>query len=214
MLDHFMACGVDAVTIVTGYREEQIASAVSEWGLPLSVRLVRNDAFDRTNNAASLLCARKEVDGREFILLDGDVVFERAVLDLIVHSAQPDIVALRPADELSAEEVKCQVDGTGRVLRIGKDIPPAEAAGESIGIERFSPVASRALFETLEERISKQGLVNEWYESSFQQMIDQGVALYALSVGRLCCAEIDTPDDLRAADLLMRDCERHGSTES
>jgi len=43
---------------------------------------------------------------------------------------------------LGEEEIKVRVDGNREILQIGKDVPPAEAFGESIGIESSAGTAA------------------------------------------------------------------------
>ena len=71
---------------------------------------------------------------------------------------------------------------------------------ESIGIELFSAMTSRRLFSALHHRIHTLGLVNEYYEAAFQQIVDEGVTLYGVDIGSLYATEIDTYEDLRSAN--------------
>jgi hypothetical protein len=72
--------------------------------------------------------------------------------------------------------------------------------GESVGIELFSATSSKRLFAALDHRVRQQGLINEYYEASFQQIIDEGCTLYGVDMGSLYATEIDTIDDLTAAN--------------
>jgi NDP-sugar pyrophosphorylase family protein len=72
--------------------------------------------------------------------------------------------------------------------------------GESVGIELFSAASSRKLFAALHARVHEQGLVNEYYEASFQQILDEGATLYGVDIGSMYASEIDTIDDLLAAN--------------
>jgi choline kinase len=198
-LAHLAAAKVHEVVLVTGFQEQKIQAAVREWFPQLRVTLISNPDYATTNNAYSLLLTRERVAGREFILLDSDIVFEEGVLRLVMDSPHADCLALRPDPNLGAEEIKARCDAGGRVLEIGKTFDPKLAAGESIGIERFAATTSARLFEVLEERVIRRELRREFYEASFQQMIDQGLDMRALSVGGLYCTEIDTLEDLAAA---------------
>ena len=72
--------------------------------------------------------------------------------------------------------------------------------GESVGIELFGAASSRHLFRALDQRVRQQGLISEYYEASFQQIIDEGATLYGVDMGSLYATEIDTIDDLLAAN--------------
>jgi choline kinase len=107
---------------------------------------------------------------------------------------------VRSVGEIGLEEVKVTADNEDRVLAIGKHVPVRSAMGESVGIELFSAASSRRLFAALHHRVSDLGLVNEYYEAAFQQIIDEGSTLYGVDIGSMYATEIDTIDDLMAAN--------------
>src|SRR5678816_1983091 len=112
----------------------------------------------------------------------------------------PDCLAVRSVGEIGLEEVKVTADDEDRVLAIGKHVPVRSAMGESVGIEWFSGPSSRRLFTVLERRVRQQGLINEYYEAAFQQLIDEGAELYGVDIGSMYASEIDTIEDLMAAN--------------
>jgi choline kinase len=142
---------------------------------------------------------REHIEDGAFILLDGDVVFDLGVIEELVERG-PDCLAVRSVGELGLEEVKVTADNEDRVLAIGKHVPVRSAMGESVGIELFSAASSRKLFAALHARVHEQGLVNEYYEASFQQILDEGATLYGVDIGSMYASEIDTIDDLLAAN--------------
>ena len=191
--------GFDQFVIGTGYLEHMVKDAVGSWFPGLDVTYVSNPDFRSTNNAYSLLLAREAVADDAFILLDGDVVFDLAVLEELVERG-PDCLAVRSVGEIGLEEVKVTADNEDRVLAIGKHVPVRSAMGESVGIEWFSAPTSKRLFTALHQRVKEQGLVNEYYEAAFQQILDEGVTLYGVDIGTKYAAEIDTIEDLKAAE--------------
>jgi choline kinase len=176
-----------------------VKDAVASWFPGLDVTFVSNPDFRSTNNGFSLLLTREAVGDDAFILLDGDVVFDLSVLEELVERG-PDCLAVRSVGEIGLEEVKVTADNEDRVLAIGKHVPVRSAMGESVGIEWFSAATSKKLFAALHARVREQGLVNEYYEAAFQQIVDEGVTLYGIDIGTMYAAEIDTIDDLLAAE--------------
>jgi choline kinase len=191
--------GIDQFVIGTGYLEHMVRDAVAGWFPGLDVTFVSNANFRSTNNAFSLLLAREHVVGHDFILLDGDVVFDLGVIEELITRG-PDCLAVRSVGEIGLEEVKVTADNEDRVLAIGKHVPVRTAMGESVGIELFSAASSHRLFGALHQRVREQGLVNEYYEAAFQQIVDEGTTLYGVDIGSMYASEIDTIDDLMAAN--------------
>ena len=204
LLDHLVALRVDDITIVLGYLSSKIRDHVAMWNLPLRVEYVDNAEFASTNNGYSTLLARDAASGHEFVLLDADIVCERPVIGSVLDHDHTDCLAVRPSNTLGAEEMKIVLDKRGRVRWCAKTVDPRLAIGESIGINRFSAAASTRLFATLDDRVRRRGLVNEWNDSAVQQMIDEvGYELWPVDVGAWYCAEIDTPADFEEVNRRM-----------
>lgn len=191
--------GFDQFVVGTGYLEHMVREAVASWFPGLDVTFVTNPDFRSTNNAYSLLLTRDHVERDGFLLIDGDVVFDGDVVEELV-SRGPDCLAVRSVGQIGLEEVKVTADKEDRVLAIGKHVPVRTAMGESVGIELFSASTSQRLFAALDHRVRGQGLINEYYEAAFQQMIDDGATLYGVDIGSMYASEIDTIDDLIAAN--------------
>jgi choline kinase len=194
-----MRCGFDQFVIGTGYLEHMVRDAVASWFPTLDVTFVTNPVFRTTNNGYSLSLLRPHLEDHAFILLDGDVVFDLEVIETLLAKG-PDCLAVRSVGDIGLEEVKVTAAADDRVLAIGKHVPVRGAMGESVGIEVFSASSSRKLFAALDRRVNGQGLVNEYYEASFQEIIDEGATLYGVDIGSLYATEIDTIDDLLAAN--------------
>lgn len=199
-----MRCGFDQFVLATGHRADQVRDAIDTWFPGLDVELVENPAFATTNNARSLHLLRPHLDGEAFVLVDGDVVFDIGVIEALLARG-PDTIGVRTVGPTGIEDVKVTADPADRVLAIGKHVPVRGAMGEAIGVQLFSAAMSRRLFEVLERRVEVQGLVHEYYEASIQELVDQGETLYGVDLGNLYASEIDTTEDLRAAETRLAD---------
>ncbi len=198
-----LRCGFDQFVIGTGYLEHMVRESVESWFPDMvaagAVTFVSNPDYKTTNNAYSLALVRPHVENDPFILLDGDVVFDLDVVEQLLERG-PDCLAVRSVGGIGLEEVKVTADAEDRIQSIGKHVPVRWAMGESVGIELFSADTSRRLFAALHDRCFEQGLVNEYYEAAFQQIIEEGVALIGVDIGSSYATEIDTYEDLLAAN--------------
>lgn len=192
--------GIRRCVLVTGYLSEMIESFVLGLHLSMTIEFIGNPLFDRTNNNYSLWLARPAVDGQSIVLLDADILFDQMILARLLTLPHADALVMRASDHLGAEEIKCILDANGRVLHIGKHLDPKQSAGESLGIEKFSPPTTSKLFNVLSHR----HVFDEFYEASFQEVIDSGANIFAVTTDGLPCMEIDTPSDLVAAEELAK----------
>lgn len=199
-LDNLQNAGITDIVLVTGYLAEQIREFVDEQYPSLKVTFLHNPIYENTNNIYSLWLTKDHVLGEDILLLDSDILFDWRILPLLADSGKKNCLAVRHDRALGEEEIKVRTDARGLITTIGKEVNPAEAIGESIGIERFGSAFVDQLFRVLDRMISVEKRVNIFYEAAFQEAIDSGAELVPVDVGRYRCMEIDTAEDLvRAA---------------
>jgi choline kinase len=193
--------GVRRVVLATGYREDAVKAAMR--GAPLAVEYCKNPEFDRTQNSVSLALCRGALGSDAFFKLDGDVVFQRQVLERLDDSSVELAVAVDTGRLLDAEAMKVSVDGS-RIRAFGKGITLESSAGESIGIERLSGSAGANVFDALERTIAG-GETSLYYEDVYSRLIAQGLLeAEAVGVRDLPWTEVDDFSDLERARELVR----------
>ncbi len=199
-LENLSDHGITALCVVTGYRASQITDYIREEFPQFKVTYFHNNIYQTTNNIYSLYLAREFALNHDIYLLDSDIIFDRRILNVLKDHPKPDCLALRSYGPIGEEEMKVATDADGRIIRISKRIPPKNASGESIGIEKFSAGFVNLLYAVLADMIEKEGQTDQFYEMAFQRVIDGGGSLYAADVGRLRCVEVDTLEDLAHAE--------------
>ncbi|MGH3273123.1 MAG: aminotransferase class I/II-fold pyridoxal phosphate-dependent enzyme, partial [Streptosporangiaceae bacterium] len=86
-LDSLLEAGVAPITVVTGYRSDDITDFISARYPKLPVRYVHNEQYETTNNIVSLALALENLTYEEdVILIECDLLFEpHLITDLIRH---------------------------------------------------------------------------------------------------------------------------------
>jgi len=196
------ARGLTAITVVDGFAGQRLRAALLARFPTAWFRFVRNESWADTNNAWSLRLAGAPA-AEPLLLLDSDIVFEPGVLDRLLADPHPNRLALRREGACGPEEMKARLSPAGAVAALGKEIPPEDAAGESLGLEVFAPEAAERLFATLDRRLGSPENRNEFYEASFVELIASGLALWPVDMAGLRCIEVDTPEDLARARALF-----------
>lgn len=208
ILENVLSVGVQEIGIVLGYRSGDVREFVKKQFPSSRIQFMVNPKFHSTNNAFSLLMAsdfyKKEEKEKKplkpLLLLDSDIVFSASLLEHILKQKGAGCFAVRVKGNHDEEEIRVKADGLGTIVRIGKDVPMGETHGESVGIEVFNPETAATLFRVLERRVRNGAGRTEFYESSFQEMVDNGVKLSAIDVSDFPSAEIDTPEDLQEVE--------------
>ena len=204
-MDNIIANGIKDFIFVTGYLNYMIEDFVRQKYPALDCRFLVNTDYENNNNSYSLWMTRGVVNG-PILLLDSDILFDKGIISELLNCGKESSLAVNFTRELDEEQMKVIIDDNGNVKKIGKQIPIEQSVGESIGIEIFSSYFVKGLYAILNRKITKQNIVNEFYETSFQEMIDSNPEMnriHAVDVSRFKCMEIDTAEDFSKAQLIL-----------
>jgi choline kinase len=196
------AAGMDSCTVVVGFRAEQVDQLLARRFPPgARVRTLLNPLFDRADNLVSCWAAREKMDG-DFLLLNGDTLFEPRIVERLVSSAPaPVTLAVRRKRAYDADDMKV-ICADGLLRKIGKGLPADETTAESIGMLLFRGEGPRLFRERLEAFVRTGRASRSWYLSIIDDMAAGGL-VRTQSVDGLQWAEIDYASDLEAAGELV-----------
>ncbi|MBR3432296.1 MAG: phosphocholine cytidylyltransferase family protein [Bacteroidaceae bacterium] len=198
-MDALIANGVRDFCIVTGYLHEMIEDFVrKQYADSIKVTFVYNKVYETTNNIYSLWLARPFAEGEEVLLLDSDLLYDPQIVTRVLAADAPNVLTLI-RHELGEEEMKVVTDAQGSIREISKTCNPADAAGESLGIEKMGREYTRALYRELEPMMNREHLENVFYERAFERLIPQGHTYQVLDVTELFSCELDTIEDFENA---------------
>lgn len=196
--------GISEFVVVTGYRAEQIVDFLSTLNTTLSTlhfHFLHNADYEHNNNIYSLWMAGKYVRGKEFLLMDSDILCDPAAVARIAH--EPESALALNRHECGEEEIKVIVDNDGHITEISKVCSIQDAIGESVGIEKMTADYSTALYKELDQMIEKEGLIDVFYERCFERLIPQGHTFKVVDTTSYFSYELDTPEDFERAKELM-----------
>lgn len=212
--------GIVRVTIVTGYRAEELESYVLAHFPELEFSFVRNELYESTNNIHSLALAFEQLDfAEDIVLLESDLIYEPAVLRRLIDSKH-DNVAL-------VDRYRIGLDGT--VVAISESnvithVIPASLQGPSfdfsdkyktLNIYKFSAEFCRTTFSRLLTYYSRIIDNNCYYELILGILIYmQQAQIHAETLSGEIWAEVDDPNDLRNAEFVFAPQHRRSQLES
>lgn len=198
-MDALIANGVTEFCIVTGYLHDMIEDFVKEqYADSIQVTFIYNKVYETTNNIYSLWLARPFAEGQEVLLLDSDLLYDPQIVTRVLATNAPNVLTLIRHD-LGEEEMKVVTDAQGSIKEISKTCNPADAAGESLGIEKMGKDYTMALYNELEPMMNEEHLENVFYERAFERLIPQGHTYQVLDVTELFSCELDTIEDFENA---------------
>ncbi|WP_025038631.1 phosphocholine cytidylyltransferase family protein [Bradyrhizobium sp. DOA9] len=202
--------GVREAVIVVGYREGDIVRSCGDRFGNLELHYIHNEVFDRTGSAYSLWLARSTMMGGDILFLEGDVFFERTVLERTVSSVSRDrqnVAAVAAFDAaMTGSAVELSGDGSITTFSLNNVAAEAQARGlfKTVNMMRLSASASRELIVPALQRAVEHGHLNCFVEEVLADLVeDRTLQLSAADCTNTRWIEIDCVEDLRSAEALF-----------
>ena len=212
MLVQLAALNLNRVVIVVGYEGEKLIRHIgNRYDDRLKIEYIHNPIYDKTNNIYSLGLAKAQMQEDDTLLLESDLIFDSAMLNLIISHPYPNLALVA--------KYETWMDGT--MVRLSDDndivsfIPKkafkyAEAAHyyKTCNIYKFSREFSCNQYVPFLEAYSKAMGNNEYYEQVLRVLtaLDRS-DLKALPITNEKWYEIDDVQDLDIAETLFSDEE-------
>ena len=174
--------GINNIYIIVGYKKDVIMEAFPE------LLYIYNNCYDTTNTSKSLLLGLQKIDEKEDVIwLNGDVVFEKALLLQIINCSQSCMAV--NTKEVGEEEIKYNVFDDGNIKDVSKTV--SSALGEAVGINKIM-ASDLPLFKVKLEKCDYQ----DYFEKALELSIQDGMKIMPVNINKYLCMEIDFEDDL------------------
>ena len=200
-----LAAGIDRISIITGFNSGLIEEHANDrFGADLDrINIVFNPFYSVSDNLASCWMARHAMDG-DFLLLNGDTLFEPALLDTVLNSpAAPVTLTVDYKDRYDNDDMRVELEDS-MVRAVSKTLPDEHTMAESIGLLYFRGTGP-ALFRDHLDRQMKQGTgLRLWFLSVVDELARQSL-VRACGISGLRWCEIDFKRDLESAEDVVRD---------
>ncbi len=196
-----LQAGIKEFVVVTGYCADQIRNFLTTHFPTLDITFIHNADYEHNNNIFSLWLSMQVVRGKDFLLMDSDILCDPAAVVRIAR--EPESALALNRHECGEEEIKVIVDAEGRITEISKVCSIEQAIGESVGIEKMTADYSEAIYHELKQMIEQEGLIDVFYERAFERLIPQGHTFRVVDTTDYFSYELDTPEDFERAQQLM-----------
>lgn len=180
------------VTIVVGYKLEHIIEAFPQ------ASFVYNEQYDQTNTSKSLMRALQASGPGGVLWMNGDVVFDPAVLDRAAAMiARDQSFVTVNTSKVSDEEVKYTTSAEGYIKELSKTVKGG--LGEAVGINYISASDKATLLRQLKV-VGDQ----DYFERGIELAIEQNRLLVEpVDISDLYAVEVDFAEDLERANLFV-----------
>lgn len=192
---------IDSITIVVGYRHEDIITHVKLNYIGAPIKFCLNNDYQVSNTAQSLLYGLQSLhtEVTNVIQLNGDVVCSQVVIPSLLNQDQELSFASVKRHKLRDEEMKVFLkDSSNQILSISKEIMPNIAIGEAFGINFFANSFIKKMISALKKVYSKDS--QSYFEAALNEVISNSLEkLYMHDIGKEFALEIDYVADLNEA---------------
>ena len=179
------------ITVVVGFKAYLVMEAAPD------LLFAYNEAYDSTNTSKSLLRALGVSHAGGVLWMNGDVVFDPRILELVrPHLDADESFVCVNTEAVAEEEVKYTVDEAGFVRELSKTV--VGGLGEAVGINYVSSTDKAVLMEELDACAA-----TDYFERGMETAIARrGLRVRPVDISRYTAVEVDFEEDLVRADSL------------
>ncbi|MEM7217750.1 MAG: phosphocholine cytidylyltransferase family protein [Pseudomonadota bacterium] len=196
-LEQISQCDVDEVVIMTGFRASVVEGIAADFAGELRVRTTHNPFYAACDNLGTCWLARPEMNG-EFCVLNGDTLFEAAILRRLLASPAERAITLcvDRKDAYDDDDMKV-IEVDGELRRVGKTLTDGVNA-ESIGLMAFRNAGPDIFSSKLDALMRDETSLKRWYLSAVDEIAADG-NVGVCDIAGLSWCEIDDQADLAHA---------------
>lgn len=202
-VEHYIDSGIQQIIVVAGYLYSKVNDMISDIFPGNKITVLNNTEYSCTNNMYSLyLC--KELVEEEFILSNGDVVFDQSIIKDLSKKSDGNYICCQ-GQSYDDEAMKVIYDKRkNRIVHISKSINAELAYGNSIDLYRFDINGRNQLFSWIKTTIEDQHNRNAWTEVAIDNILEN-VSFQVFEIGQRAWKEIDTILDLEDANNIFKE---------
>jgi len=194
--------GIDEVVVVTGFGHDKVEEVVGRIE-GIRVRTLYNPFYHLSDNLGTCWVARHEMNG-PFVLINGDTLFEAAVLQHLLKDAGRFPITLATDQKVSYDSDDMKIwSERDRLCRVGKTLDRSHVNGESIGMMVFHETGARIFVQKIEDLMRKGDGLKRWYLSAIDELAQTGVVGVS-SIHGLSWCEVDDPVDFAHAEQVVK----------
>lgn len=160
-LDYLNDRGFKDVTLIVGYLSDFFIRTMGNSYKKLKLNYVVSREFETTGHGWSLYLARDQwkVERKPVIFLHGDILYHPSILDQVLASPEKSIMSVDNQYSIITKDEVIVTGQKNKIMGFKWGIPPEspDAAGELIGVNKFSENMMGELFSFMEVYFAERG---------------------------------------------------------
>jgi choline kinase len=211
LIDYILEClndiGITKLIMVVGYKKENLISYLGNSFKNISIEYVENNIYNQTNNIYSLYLAREKLIQDDTLLLESDLIFEKAILEKLINDKR-DSLAVVDKYQIWMDGTSVRLDEEDNIIGFygKKDFKFEDVKDyyKTVNIYKFSKSFSKNIYIPFLEAYMKAMGANEYYETVIKVIASlEGTGLKALKLNGEKWYEIDDAQDKANAEIIF-----------
>ncbi|MBT7903316.1 phosphocholine cytidylyltransferase family protein [Candidatus Woesearchaeota archaeon] len=195
VLEQLVFFNVKNVHIVVGYKKEQIKKNIGDRFSELKINYIHNPFYNKLNNLFSVWLCKPHLYGKKFILINGDIIFDKIILKTVLNSNLNNFSVIDTTKPIPEDSMKVRIKNNV-LVDFGKKIKNPE--GYTMGIHKFSKDGSKIFLTEIEEML-ENGTDDYHHGAILNSLKKQKLIHHALIIKNVAWCEIDEIMDISKA---------------
>lgn len=160
-IENLKSVGIERIILITGHLKEFFEPLKEKYS---EIEIVTNENYANTSSMGSFYCTKDILGSNDILLLEGDLIYERKALEILVATEKKDAILLTEDTKMTDDyyfELK-----NGSVGKITPNLSEISGEfGEMTGLQKLSNKLCREMFKKYEElgnlKIAYEGCISE-----------------------------------------------------
>ncbi len=197
---------IEEVCLITGYLADQIDAKIKFYQEKLPVATVFNPFYDVSNNLCSLWTVCNKMLEKDFLITNGDNIYDDVVFEKIRNDGQGIFVTIDYKASYDEDDMKVSFHANGQISRIHKEIELSDTKAESVGLAVVNGEKNRRLFANkILELVRDKDYINRYWLEIFNSLITDGIPIEYKEIDQDDWREMDFHPDLNTIRSLIAD---------
>ena len=185
---------IKEIIIITGYKTQSIEKHIKKKYPKRNIKIVLNSKYLELDNLYSVWLSNNIINN-DFILLNGDLIFDERLISLIVNYDSCPCLIVDPNVKFDSYSV---ITKDSVIKKINFDTKKNKPNGQFIGICKFN-INNLKIFQNFLKNFHRSNNLDGEYVKIFNSYLEKKISLFSLSTNNFIWFNINNKKNLTLA---------------
>ncbi|MCR5547222.1 MAG: phosphocholine cytidylyltransferase family protein [Bacteroidales bacterium] len=193
-IETLVSCGITRIVIGTGFGKEAYEALAGKFP---GIECIFSPRYAETNSMYTLYNCRDILGDDDFLLLESDIIYNKAAIEELIEDKHPDIMLITPVTKFQ-DQYYVAHDEAGMLTNCSIDKTAIDAQGELVGIHKLSSAFYKRMCLDYASKVDACPKLG--YEYELLYMSQHLISMFVLNSQKAKWYEIDDESDLLYAE--------------